>query len=93
TAARALVALARSKAAGILHLGGPERMSRLEMGQRLAAFLGVSAAGIRAIRREEVATEEPRPRDVSLNSARWRDRTPHEPWPRWEDALRHLFRS
>jgi dTDP-4-dehydrorhamnose reductase len=90
TAARALVALARSDSTGILHVGGPERMSRLEMGQRLAAFLGASAAGIRAIRRDETATDGPRPRDTSLDSSCWRAQFSHEPWPRWEEALRDL---
>jgi dTDP-4-dehydrorhamnose reductase len=89
-AARALVALASTDVTGILHLGGPERMSRLEMGQRLSEYLGVSAAWIRATRCEEASTEEPRPRDVSLDSSRWRNQFPQIPWPEWEDALRDL---
>jgi dTDP-4-dehydrorhamnose reductase len=90
TAARAFVSLVRSDVTGILHLGGPERMSRLEMGQRLAAFLGVSAAWIQAMRRDEAATEEPRPRDVSLDSSRWRRSFPQVLYPKWEYALRDL---
>jgi dTDP-4-dehydrorhamnose reductase len=73
-----------------LHLGGPERMSRLEMGQRLAEYLGVSTEWICAMRREEAASDEPRPRDVSLDSSRWRKLFPQLPWPTWEDALRDL---
>ncbi len=36
TAARALLAVAESDYTGILHVGGLERLSRLEMGERLA---------------------------------------------------------
>jgi dTDP-4-dehydrorhamnose reductase len=87
TAASALVTLAQSEEAGILHLGGPERISRLEMGERLATFLGVAPSFIRPVRRDEAASEEPRPRDTSLNSTRWRSLFPTQPWPSWEAAL------
>jgi dTDP-4-dehydrorhamnose reductase len=90
TAARALIALAESDRAGVLHLGGPERMSRLEMGRRLAAFLGADASVIVPARREEVAAPEPRPRDTSLDSSRWRGLFPRQPWPTWEEALREM---
>jgi dTDP-4-dehydrorhamnose reductase len=90
TAARALVALAESDSAGVLHLGGPERMSRLEMGQRLAAFLGVDASAFVPARREEVAAPEPRPRDTSLDSARWRGLFPRQPWHGYEESLREM---
>jgi dTDP-4-dehydrorhamnose reductase len=91
TAARALAALARSDFTGLLHLGGPERLSRLAMGQRLAAFLGADPAPLVAARRAEVPAPEPRPRDVTLDSSRWRGLFPEQPWPAWEEAVRDLL--
>jgi dTDP-4-dehydrorhamnose reductase len=89
TAARGLLALARSNHTGVFHLGGPERMSRLEMGQRLAAFLGCEPAAILPTSRHE-APGEPRPRDVSLSSGRWRSSFPQMAWPRFEEALAEM---
>jgi dTDP-4-dehydrorhamnose reductase len=88
TAAQALVALARSDFSGVLHVGGPERLSRLEMGQRLARFLGADPSVIVATRRADAPAPEPRPRDVSLDSSLWRQLFPALPWPGWEEALR-----
>jgi dTDP-4-dehydrorhamnose reductase len=88
TAARALAALARSDFTGVLHVGGPERLSRLEMGQRLARFLGADASVIVSTRRADAPAAEPRPRDVSLDSSLWRRLFPALPWPGWEEALR-----
>jgi dTDP-4-dehydrorhamnose reductase len=88
TAARALVALASSDFTGVLHVGGPERLSRLEMGQRLAHFLRADPGVIVAARRADAPAEEPRPRDVALDSSRWRGLFPALPWPTWEEALR-----
>lgn len=90
TAAQALVALLRSDVHGILHLGGPERLSRLEMGQRLAASLGRDSAPFIATLRSEASAAEPRPRDVSLDSGRWRSLFPALAWPAWEEALQEL---
>src|SRR5262249_12792060 len=87
TAAQALVELAGSDYTGLLHLGGPERLSRLEMGEQLAAHLGVRPA-ITVRSRQSMPASEPRPRDVSLDSGRWRRLFPQHPWPRWEEALR-----
>jgi dTDP-4-dehydrorhamnose reductase len=83
TAARALAALAVSEITGTLHVGGPERLSRYEMGVRLAAALGVEASAIVAMTRAEAPAAEPRPRDTSLDSSRWRAAFPEIPWPRY----------
>jgi dTDP-4-dehydrorhamnose reductase len=68
TAARALVRLAESDAQGIIHLGGPERVSRFELMRRAAAALGARADLVRANRRGDGALLEPRPGDVSLDT-------------------------
>jgi len=69
-AAEGLVALARSSSehTGILHLAGPERLSRLAMGVRLRDALGMPPSiTIQAGSRLGIPGE-PRPRDVSLDS-------------------------
>jgi dTDP-4-dehydrorhamnose reductase len=99
SAARALLALVAAivsssvASLGLLHVGGPERLSRLEMGQRLAAFLGCDATRIAAVSRNRVAAAEPRPADLSLDSSRWRSLFPHQEWPTWEEALSQLMSS
>lgn len=91
TAARALLAL--TDPLGLLHVGGPERLSRLEMGQRLAAFLGCDPTTIVSVSRNSVTAAEPRPADLSLDSSRWRSLFPHQEWPTWEEALIQLMSS
>jgi dTDP-4-dehydrorhamnose reductase len=83
TAARALAALAASEMTGLLHVGGPERLSRHEMGLRLAAALGADPSVIVAATRGAVPAPEPRPRDTSLDSSRWRAAFPDIPWPHY----------
>jgi dTDP-4-dehydrorhamnose reductase len=90
TAARTLLAVADSDFSGLLHVGGPERLSRLEMGRRLAASLGADPAVIVPADRDAAPAPEPRPRDVSLDSSRWRAAFPGVPWPAWDEALRQL---
>jgi dTDP-4-dehydrorhamnose reductase len=90
TAARALLAIVCSDARGTLHLGGPERMSRLEMGQRLAVYLGFDSATILAASRSSVPAAEPRPRDTSLDCSRWRELFGAQPLPTWEQALAEM---
>jgi len=89
TTAQALLAL--DAPLGLLHVGGPERLSRLEMGQRLARFLGCDPATIVSFSRTSVAAAEPRPADLSLDSSRWRSLFPHQEWPSWEEALSQLM--
>jgi dTDP-4-dehydrorhamnose reductase len=92
-AAQGLLALAASDRVGVVHLGGPERLSRLEMGQRLAVFLHADPALLVSTSRTSAAAAEPRPRDLSLDSSRWRHLAPERPWPKWQDALAHLMPS
>jgi dTDP-4-dehydrorhamnose reductase len=91
TAADALVALALSDYTGLIHLGGPERLSRFEMGLRLAAHLGVDPSLVIAGRRAQAPAPEARPRDTSLDSSRWRRLFPQQPWPTYDEALRQLL--
>src|SRR5215469_2727738 len=79
TAAAALIEIAESDFTGLLHLGGPERMSRLEMGERLARVLGCDASSLVAVTRDAAAADEPRPRDNSLDSSHWRNLFPRHP--------------
>jgi dTDP-4-dehydrorhamnose reductase len=91
TAAQALTALLTADVNGVLHLGGRERLSRLDMARHLAAHLGADPAVIVAASRTAVAAAaEPRPRDTALNSARWRGLFPDHPWPTFAAALREL---
>jgi dTDP-4-dehydrorhamnose reductase len=89
TAAEALVCIAQSDYKGLLHLGGPERMSRHEMGTRLARHLGCSEARLLEVTRDSVEAPEPRPRDTSLDSTLWRQVFPMIAWYGYEEALRH----
>jgi dTDP-4-dehydrorhamnose reductase len=86
TAAEAIVEIALSDVTGLLHVGGHERMSRVEMGQRLAAHLGVSDEFIEKTSRLS-APGEPQPRDTSLDCAHWRSLFPRQAWPSFEESL------
>jgi dTDP-4-dehydrorhamnose reductase len=57
-------------ATGIFHLGGPERLSRHDLGLRVARVLGFPTEGIAALRQADQAMAAPRPPDVSLDSTR-----------------------
>ena len=89
-AAAGLIAACDSSATGIYHLGGPERMSRLEMGRRLAAAMGVSDRGIEPVSRLNMAGQEERPADLSLDSAKWDQQFPDFHRQTLEDAIRGI---
>jgi dTDP-4-dehydrorhamnose reductase len=72
--AEALTALLAGGPGGLYHLGGPERLSRFELGLRVAAVLGLDPRRIQPARQAELAFDAPRPADVSLDSRRARDR-------------------
>ena len=68
--AAALAVLVVGSQQGLFHLGGPERVSRYELGQRVAGVLGLSADTIEAVTMDRVPLAVPRPADVSMDSAR-----------------------
>jgi dTDP-4-dehydrorhamnose reductase len=68
--AAASAALLRGTQSGLFHLGGPERVSRHELGLRVAAVLGLDASLIDEARQADDAPEVRRPLDVSLDSSR-----------------------
>ena len=92
-AAQALLTLATTDVSGILHLGGPQKLSRYEMGRTFAKLLGVKPELVQPIKQSDVKTPEPRPSDVSLNSTRWRQLMPDLAWPTLEEALQVVVRS
>jgi dTDP-4-dehydrorhamnose reductase len=67
--ARAVALLLRGKASGRFNLGGPERVSRYELGLRVARALGLPSLRIEAARQTEHVGPA-RPPDVSLDSTR-----------------------
>ena len=93
TAARALWELAVSRVTGLLHIGGPQRLSRYDVGVEMAKFLRADPALIRAANQQQVSTPEPRPRDLSLDSSRWRSLFPQIPWWPWTVNLREQLLS
>jgi dTDP-4-dehydrorhamnose reductase len=70
--ADAVAAMLLQRARGLFHLGGPERISRHELGLRVASRLGLAADSIEAVRMAAHFTGATRPADVCLDSARAR---------------------
>lgn len=66
-AARILCDLLELRPAGLLHLGGPQRVSRFEQGLALADALGIEQALCVPIDMHDIEGLAPRPADVSLN--------------------------
>ncbi len=90
-AAHACIKLADSALTGVIHAGGPERLSRYELGQQLARALGVDEGLLRAARQADVSFPEPRPRDVSLDSTRYRKHFGSEPGRPLREALQKIL--
>jgi dTDP-4-dehydrorhamnose reductase len=86
-AARACAALADLEHHGVLHAGGPEALSRYAFGLRVAAAISCDPAPLLAIARADVPSPEPRPRDLSLDSRRFRELFGHEPGRSPAEAL------
>jgi dTDP-4-dehydrorhamnose reductase len=70
--AAAVARLVEGTGAGLYHLGGPERVSRYELGLRVARAFGLSADAIVAAVQAEHQGPDQRAPDVSLDSSRAR---------------------
>ena len=70
-AAVAIVSLAESDFSGIVHVAGPERLSRFDMGKQMAELMGIDAPNIDRVSRFSVDASEPRPEDLSLDGSKF----------------------
>jgi dTDP-4-dehydrorhamnose reductase len=86
-AARALLALADSELSGVVHCGGPERLSRFALGEHVVRALGVSRDLLVPTQLADATFPEPRARDVSLDSSRYRAGIGTEPGRRIGETL------
>lgn len=75
-AARAVLQISLSGYGGVLHCGGPERLSRLALVQKVSQIAGVSDAALQAVTRASVPGSEPRPADLSLDSSKLKQHFP-----------------
>ncbi len=79
--------LLEGEVTGILHVAGAERVSRFDLMRRVAEALGLDPALARANRQTDVDLPEPRPADVSLDTARLMDLMPELSRPSIEAAV------
>jgi dTDP-4-dehydrorhamnose reductase len=87
TAAEVLTRLAGSEARGLVHVAGPERLSRFALMRRVVDALGMDTALVRANRRADAPSAEPRPADVSLDTERLISLCPDLRRPSVEEAV------
>lgn len=72
-AAAALVELARGTSSGVLHVAGPTRLSRYELGQLVLEAARMPLDAIEAARSSDLELDPPRPTDASLDASRARE--------------------
>jgi dTDP-4-dehydrorhamnose reductase len=77
--APALAVLLTGTQTGRFHLGGRERVSRHELGVRVARVHGLSESAITSALQASMASAAPRPPDVSLGSERARRELGYDP--------------
>jgi dTDP-4-dehydrorhamnose reductase len=70
TAASGLLLVLEKKLAGILHLGGKERISRYQFGCLMAEVLQLPQARLTSCQQKDVPMSAPRSPDVSLDSSK-----------------------
>lgn len=79
--ADAIATLLRGTGSGRYHLGGPERVSRHELGLRTARAFGLDASAIEPVTQATFSVGAPRPADASMDSERARRELGFEPRP------------
>lgn len=62
--------LAAEKITGVIHLGGKERLSRYEMGLKIAQATGLTTTHIKGCKQSEIKMAAARPLDVSMDSSK-----------------------
>ncbi len=77
---------------GLIHLGGPERVSRFDFGSRIARVLKRQPNHFIPCMRESMPMAAPRPRDVSLDSSLARQRIHFDP-PALDDAMKTMLEN
>ncbi len=90
-AARAIIEVALTDYCGIIHLGGAERISRYEFGEKLYNALGLPEILIRETKYSDAAVNTPRPKDVSLNITRATSLL-KTPFLNVDDGLKDIYR-
>jgi dTDP-4-dehydrorhamnose reductase len=80
-AAQVIASIGRSDFVGLVHLAGPVRISRFEMGLAMAEALGLRTDAIQAVSASSMSFPEPRPADVSLDGGLLRRTFPDLPPP------------
>lgn len=72
TVARILCRLAidRADVTGVLHIGGPERMTRYDLLRQGALWAGLDSSLLIPVKSKELDLPEPRPSDLSLDTRR-----------------------
>ncbi len=85
--AAAVLRILDQRGAGRYHLGGSERVSRYELGVRVARALGLDSTALVPGRQVDHVAPEPRAADVSLDSSRAQQELGFRPRP-LDEALR-----
>ncbi len=79
------IIFAASAVSGLIHLGGPDRVSRFAFGQQVANVLNQPTTNFIPCLRASIPMNAPRPSDVSLDSSKARKLFNFSPLPLAED--------